>query len=1046
MPPLPSDVRPPKVLLKTLHHLIDNVLPLLPSSHTFLWDRTRSIRQDFTYQNYIGPEAIECNELIARIHILSLHIMLTSDVEYSKQQELEQFNKALQTLSELYTANRKIDPSFKSIREPEMRAYQLLSHLNDPEIVNEIQSLPLEIVNSPFVQLALTLRSLIQNSKKKGDISLNLFAIFFILLAQDVSIPFLFLCLLETHFQDIRVHGLESMARSYHHRGNPYPVSRLTGMLGFSREQDTVEFCTKYGLSIVNDEQAGQCVVVTGSRNHQNGVLPTKFPALYIDARQNGKSWSECIYDDDQLSVKSIPKTFVSPMALKIMKPKVFGSTSSPSNNFISNNQPKPFNPNFGSQPQNTSNASPFSSAGSVSSQKPEPIKSNSLALFGSNTSFSTTPTTHNSIFTNQSNTASTPSLSHNVVPQAAKPIFPSPVPIKSKSQTTLFGNTDTTENKNNLFQSSSSQSQAQFSSLSPSNSLKSNLSATPFSLGNSQPLPKVASTLVAPPAEKTPTITIAPQPAVPAKPKYVYKEEDLEQERNKLLKLFVQRSLREIVLPNAWSTIQAKREAEEKIKREVCETEMKHIVKSLLVEEVMNAKARQMNELRLKKMAISKFSEAAKYAMMRKEEKRRRHEEYLQITNCLGKRRSLPSMKRANGSTLLAHKSTHPTTLAQIKGNNTQSIESKIMERMKRSKEISQRLWEPFSNIGDLVSQYLEPVIKQKDHTFDKTHLKMSCFCRDWETVAGKWIATKLSLGKDFRGQRGKVVLHMEQLRDDESSYRNMTQLAFVCGLGEDGLPVEFDSYSSAQLDYDKNALAAILDKVLPNSLYKVQLLIISWSNLDRKKQLELLNIPKYHQSLSTVDFCCISEKTDYQTGNEDPEEPIDISQELFNGLKTTFEKFSAEESEFGTETKRLEELRARELEEKLMMEELEQQRQRSLESYPSLTLPDILSSENELGKRKRVVSSFNIGINGITFPSPEKHAKPTVSLVRPPQTPIQNIIPSHNSSTSINNSSSNFHSGFDKKVDIPKGILELRELVASVNKRTRYDIDGTN
>ena len=62
-PPLPSEVRPPHILKQTLDYLIENIVPQLPEAHSFIWDRTRSIRQDFTYQNFFGPEAIDCNEV-----------------------------------------------------------------------------------------------------------------------------------------------------------------------------------------------------------------------------------------------------------------------------------------------------------------------------------------------------------------------------------------------------------------------------------------------------------------------------------------------------------------------------------------------------------------------------------------------------------------------------------------------------------------------------------------------------------------------------------------------------------------------------------------------------------------------------------------------------------------------------------------------------------------------------------------------------------------------------------------------------------------------
>ena len=67
--------------------------PLI-TSHGFLWDRTRSIRQDFTLQNIRDINAVEVHEKIARFHILSLHELCEYDEEkFSQQQEMEQLGK-----------------------------------------------------------------------------------------------------------------------------------------------------------------------------------------------------------------------------------------------------------------------------------------------------------------------------------------------------------------------------------------------------------------------------------------------------------------------------------------------------------------------------------------------------------------------------------------------------------------------------------------------------------------------------------------------------------------------------------------------------------------------------------------------------------------------------------------------------------------------------------------------------------------------------------------------------------------------------------------
>src|SRR5699024_2766223 len=135
------------------------------------------------YQNFFGPEAIDCNERIVRIHLVSLHIMAGSDVEYSQQQELEQFNKALQTLIEIYQDIR--NHGGKAPNEAEFRSYYLLSHLRDPELEREIQELPMDILNNKQVQLALMFRNMVSqnNIVERGYHNsvgaLNLFLEFF---------------------------------------------------------------------------------------------------------------------------------------------------------------------------------------------------------------------------------------------------------------------------------------------------------------------------------------------------------------------------------------------------------------------------------------------------------------------------------------------------------------------------------------------------------------------------------------------------------------------------------------------------------------------------------------------------------------------------------------------------------------------------------------------------------------------------------------------------------------------------------------------------
>lgn len=253
-PPLPSEVRPPHVLKSTLDYLIDNVVGKLPESHSFLWDRTRSIRQDFTYQNSFGPEAVDCNERIVRIHLLSLHIMAGSDVEFSQQQELEQFNKALQTLMEIYQDVRNNGGS--SPNEAEFRAYHLLSHIRDPELERQIQNLPDYIYQDGKVQLALNMRKIISqnNIVERGVTNLIGALDFYVEFFRDVysdATPLLMACLLETHFSEIRFYALKAMSRSFHTRGKPYQMDTLRNLLGFDLSEKLMKFLKYYEIDVI---------------------------------------------------------------------------------------------------------------------------------------------------------------------------------------------------------------------------------------------------------------------------------------------------------------------------------------------------------------------------------------------------------------------------------------------------------------------------------------------------------------------------------------------------------------------------------------------------------------------------------------------------------------------------------------------------------------------------------------------------------------------------------------------------------------------------
>lgn len=246
-PALPSDVRPPSVLVQTLNYLIENILPQLPQSHSFLWDRTRSIRQDFTFQNYVGKETVYCTELIARIHAASLHIMAGSQ-DYSRQQELEQLNKSLQTLGELY--DRYPQRSLEDFpNEPEMRAFQMFTRMENADIGYTIESLPPHVVQHPLVKLAMEVRSYIYTHPSGGALFVKFFE-----KVRSPSTPVLLQCLAEIHFNKIRLRAIQSIRKAQHKKRGKYFLNRLVRILFFDTLEDAMEFCKYHQINLVDSD------------------------------------------------------------------------------------------------------------------------------------------------------------------------------------------------------------------------------------------------------------------------------------------------------------------------------------------------------------------------------------------------------------------------------------------------------------------------------------------------------------------------------------------------------------------------------------------------------------------------------------------------------------------------------------------------------------------------------------------------------------------------------------------------------------------------
>ncbi|KAF8814570.1 hypothetical protein BYT27DRAFT_7249958 [Phlegmacium glaucopus] len=218
---LPSDLRPPHVLKRTLDYLFHDLLPRggLVQTCNFIRDRSRAVRNDFTMQHITGPLAIACHDRCARFHILTLHMV--RDLEQNQvgfvQMEEQQLMNTLQSLKEFYEDQRG---RYESPTELEMRVYHRLIHIRDQKERHE--DIPDHITSHPVFKLTTDFRRHVQQkstpiSKTSPLVvdadSMAIFGQLAAVLAEQGSIVMIYLvaCILERLFGKGTVEDIEAI-------------------------------------------------------------------------------------------------------------------------------------------------------------------------------------------------------------------------------------------------------------------------------------------------------------------------------------------------------------------------------------------------------------------------------------------------------------------------------------------------------------------------------------------------------------------------------------------------------------------------------------------------------------------------------------------------------------------------------------------------------------------------------------------------------------------------------------------------------------------
>lgn len=866
-PPLPSDVRPPHVLVQTLNYLIDNIVHELPEAHSFIWDRTRSIRQDFTYQNSFGPEAIECNERIVRIHLLSLHIMAGSDVEYSQQQELEQLNKALQTLMEIYDDVR--NHGGRSPNEPEFRAYHLLSHIRDPELERELQDLPDYIYQDGNVQLALKLRNLVsQNNIVERGYSnsvgaLNMFVEFFRTVYGNET-PFLFGCILETHFNEIRFYALKSMSRSYHTRGKAYSAEVLKSLLGFDSVDEVIDFVQYYEIDVVNDETNGEVLVDLFNKEK----LATKYKlnsfkdkpkkrqsySEQLSLKIKGKSLKDFInqgLSNRNLGIKQLQKILDAKAAWKSIQNKKKSSQLQQTEVL-----PQVQKENLAQSPLIITNMKQEASPINQFERIKAPPTQNNIPSFGGTTPFTTTTT--------NTNVTIEPKKQVHFTPNPITSGFNASAPIQNQEAPKMvFGN----------------QSKPLFTPAPAKEVNNQEIRAQVPKIDNLQPT-KLATVSSEPNKQ-----FIAPKPVEPVKKKLKDNplfSRALEDVYESMQKHVVQQELH-VILPQLLQ-VQRKKFERQKIIESLANELYLAFISELIYQEAMELKATVFYEHALKRRALKLLSISGS-RLKEKHDLRRRKENELNSID-FGSSQKRKSTIDSNAS----------VTLSLLKKRRLMLNSNAMTSISQRQRDI-QSLWTPLdlANFVQTCSEHLR--IKLESHA---PTLQFLVIVENWTLAYSKWLNTKLLLKANIEKgiyertvNNNKLALNITSLPSNnylnKDFFSKTAFILFECGVtaSETGTCSIYE-----KLAKDRKVLLKIASLARKYSHYKVELLIVFWdsteSGINPEKVSEALDLATIQgmDDIQAVVLCDMTSQN--QDINEVFVESFARLENVFNGELT--------------------------------------------------------------------------------------------------------------------------------------------------------------
>lgn len=313
---LAEDLRPPEVLLATTVYLMKEVLgdERWPANnvpfavlYAFIRDRLRAIRTDLTLQNCKNLSSIRIHELSIRFLIAAGHLLCEEErAAFEPQQNNEQLNGCLSALREMYKTVRLTQPNNSENLlkyEAEFQAYSIILSVDKKEAAVAISALPVDLLKSEAIQVALEAYSAFQQTN---------YIKFLNLIGADCRTSYLQACLLHQFMLPVRQRGLTAMVSL---PGEPFktiPTGDFINWFRFVDEDELFYYSDRFGFKIYNGLVDLSALINRGEafdlKAEEENFKIRKFQLLIEEQRRGGASLSEKMFEAMDLDVLRVLK------------------------------------------------------------------------------------------------------------------------------------------------------------------------------------------------------------------------------------------------------------------------------------------------------------------------------------------------------------------------------------------------------------------------------------------------------------------------------------------------------------------------------------------------------------------------------------------------------------------------------------------------------------------------------------------------------------------------------------------------------------------